>query len=238
MLGRPLRFAETGDSTVLTAEPVADDAVLLPVAVALAYGRRPTLLLWRQGQGRGYQLFRRSRLQDAHVWGSQWDVPEVDPDLDEQLADDLRHALAPAVGDAQQLAKVLKVDGADIAALRSVLRRPAGPQVLTALCEKLNIDIAVAAVVEGGLDPAALSGSALAEPSTMTFRALIQAATAPRPTDPWFVRMGDEKPWWYRLSNVLWVPIGILWAERLWSGSAVSAVRPATHPFAQPPPGQ
>ena len=150
---------------------------------------------------------------------------------------------------------MLKVDGADIAALRSVLRRPAGPKVLTALCKVLDIDTAVAAVVEGGFDPAALSGSALAEPITVTLRDLIRGATAPRPTDPWFVRMGYEKPWWYRLSNVLWVPIAILWAERLWSGgaisrvgavivaltavgSAVSAVRRATHPFAQPPPGQ
>ncbi len=72
LVRRPLRFAETGDFTVLTAEPVAD-GVLLPVAVAVAYGRRPALLLWRQGQARGYQLVRRNRLQDAHVWGSSWD---------------------------------------------------------------------------------------------------------------------------------------------------------------------
>ena len=159
------------------------------------------------------------------------------------------------MGDAQLLAKALRVDGADIAALRSMLRRAAGPQVLTALCEALNIDTAVAAVVEGGLDPAALSGSALAEPTTMTPRALFLAATAPRPTDPWFVRMGYEKRWWYRLSNVMWTPIAILGADRLWSGgaisragavillltavgSAVSAVRPATHRSAQPPAGQ
>ena len=136
-----------------------------------------------------------------------------------------------------------------------MLRRPAGPQVLTALCEVLNIDTAAAAVVEGGLDPAALSGSALAEPTTMTIRDLIHAATAPRPTDPWFVRMGYEKPWWYRLYNVMWASISILGADRLRSGgaisragavilllsavgSAVSAVRPATHRSPQPPPGQ
>ncbi len=141
-------------------------------------------------------------------------------------------------------------------AVRSVLRRPAGPQVLTALCEVLNIDTAVAAVVEGGLDPAALSGSALAEPTEpTTLRALFSAATAPRPTDPWFVRMRYEKPWWYRLSNGMWASIAILGADRLWSGgairragavillleavaSAVRAVRPATHRSAQPPTGQ
>jgi hypothetical protein len=67
--------------------------------------------------------------------------------------------------------------------------------------------------------------------------------------------MGYEKPWWYRLYNLIWAAIAILRAQRLWSGdalrraravillldavaSAVRAVRPATHRSAQPPPGQ
>ena len=90
---------------------------------------------------------------------------------------------------------------------------------------------------------------------TSKTRAVIHAASAPRPDDPWYVRVRYEKPWWYRLLNALWVVLMVRLALNLWTGGALSKVgaialmliaiggaisvaRPANRAAAQPPPGQ
>ena len=235
--------------------------MLVPVAVTIAGRRRPALLLWRQGEVRGYHLFGKGGVQDAHVWGGEWELVPFDPELDEEFAADLATTLAPPVGDAELVARTLGRDGrdgrdgTDVPALRSVLRRPAGPEVLAAFCQLLGIDATVAAVAEGTQDPATLPGSTVVT-ATSKIRTVLNAASAPRPDDPWYVRARYEKPWWYRLLNVLWVVVlaGRL-ASELWSGGAVSRVgavallvialggtialgRPAKRAAAQLPPGE
>jgi hypothetical protein len=219
-VGLPLQEAWFGRGVLLTAAP-PDATVLLPVAAGLGAGRRrPALVLWRQGDARGYQLCIRGQVEDQHVWSSDWQVVPLEGNLDVDVRQELLEVLEPAHGNADVLLDRLGVTEADPAELRALLRRPPDPDVLKRLCALLGLPAEAAEVVEGA-DPADLPGSRPVRVSS-TSRAILRAATQPQPGDPWFVRAGYEKPWWYRAANLLWVPVALGWALTLWDGGTAA----------------
>ena len=214
-LGTALSVAPLGELTAVAVDPIEGSHVL-PVATFLSSGRAPALLLWRQADARGYQLVRRGDVVDAHEWDSGWQV--VPEDL-RPAREDLVTALAPERGDAATLAERF-APGAqvDVVALRALLRRPPDARVLRQLCGHLGVDPRAAGLVEGELGIADLPQSRAVRPTTMS-SAIWAAASAPRASDPWILRAGRAKPWWWRLSDVVWVVVALAWAADLWQGN-------------------
>lgn len=221
--GLPLRVIRRPQGVLLTAEP-PDGTVLAPVGAALSQGRRrPVLVVWRQGAERGYQLCHRGTVENAHVWSADWRLLPLDPELDEDLRDFLRSWLEVAAGDADLLLARLRVTDVEAARVRALLRRAPGPDVLEQFCELLGLPSELAQVVEGA-DSAELPGSHIVTPTTMARTVLGVARAEPSAKDPWLVRVGHAKPWWYRAGNAVWVPVGSWWAMDLWSGGGPGRV--------------
>ena len=221
-LSLPLRRVHVDGVDVVFADDLPGQT-MLPVAAGLGAGRRSTLVLWRQGQARGYQLVRRGDVLDSHVWNTAWEVVLPTADIDDEKRSLLHEALAPAHGDAALLLEHLAVgpsEHADLMAGRSLLRRPPDDQVLSDLCRLLDLPLAAAALVEDRPAPA-LAAAAIVTPGS-TRRAIYASATAPRPGDPWFLRARTTKPWWWRLWNLAWVAVALAWVGDLWSGGALA----------------
>lgn len=220
-LGLALRTARAeGLRLVTAAQP--DGQVLLPVAAGLAAGRTAALVLWRQGEVCGYQLLRRGDVVDLHVWDDTWEVL-LPTDVDQELVEVLRAALGPGTGDADVLLELAPGTraGVDAVAVRSLLRRPPGTQRLSELTELLGLPAAVARVVtqdQGADDLDWLT----VEPGS-TRRAVLAAAVAPRADDPWFLRVANRKPWWYRLADLLWVAAVLALVRQLWPDGDLGA---------------
>lgn len=221
--GLALRWTGAGGVAVVVAEDV-DDQVLLPVAAGLAAGRTASLLLWRQGGACGYQLVRRGDVLDTHVWDDAWEVRVPTEDVDEQLRADLLEALAPAEGDAPALLQHAPGErgSVDAVAVRTVLRRPPGPDRLVELCEVLGLP-PLAAAVPDGADPDDLQAAWTAVQPGSVRRAVLTAVTAPRADDPWFKRVAHRKPWWYRVASLVWVAAVVAWVVELWPDGGTAA---------------
>lgn len=218
----PLRQARLDGVDVVFADDLPGQ-VMLPVAAGLGAGRRSAVVLWRQGDARGYQLVRRGDVLDAHVWSSSWEVVLPAEDLDDELRGSLREALEPPRGDAGLLLAQLGTgtpQPGDLLAVRSLLRRPPDGEVLADLCRLLDLPVAAADLVEDR--PVPLLATAALVPPGSTARAVYQSATAPRPGDPWFLRVRGTKPWWWRLWNLAWVAVAAAWALDLWQGGALA----------------
>lgn len=221
-VGLPLHAARLDQWTVVAADPI-DGRLVLPVAGGLSTGRRPALLLWRQGEVRGYQLIARSDVLDSHVWDDGWQLVELSADLDPEFRADLAEALSPATGDADLLVRHVAADpDLEVPTVRALLRRPPDDTVLRRLCEVLGIDSRVVDVVEGAAEVDALPGAWAVRPATGA-KALWAAASAPRDDDPALVRAGRVKPWWWRLLDLVWVVAAAAWTVQLWSGGGAWA---------------
>ena len=218
--GGPLLLAATGEtSSVVPGEP--DGLALLPAAVQLAPLRTPVLLLWRRGRSRSWLLVRRAKVEHAHTWSDAWHAVALDPTLDAETREELTEALLPPTGDAALLAERLGTSATDVVALRTLLRRPPGPECLPDLCGALGLDPAAALVVEAA-GTASLPGSRALQPSSGV-GAVWAAATAPRAGDPWYITMSQRKPWWYRSADVVFAILAAVWALALWDGGGTGA---------------
>ena len=220
-LGLTLRTAQAQGLRLVTASQ-PDGQVLLPVAAGLAAGRTAALVLWRQGEVCGYQLLRRGDVVDLHVWDDTWEVL-LPTEADQEFVEVLRSALGPGTGDADvllDLAPGTRV-GVGAVAVRSLLRRPPGTERLSELAELLGLPAAVAHVVTQDQDADDLDWTTV-EPGS-TRRAVLAAAVAPRADDPWFLRVANRKPWWYRLSDLLWVSAVLVLVRQLWPDGDLSA---------------
>lgn len=216
--GGPLLLASV-PGTASAASPEPDGVALLPAALQLAPLRRPVLLLWRRGDARGALLVRKARVEEAHTWSAAWRVVALDPAYDAETREGLTGALLPPEADAAVLAERLGGPETDVVALRTLLRRPPGPDCLAALCAALDLDPAAAHLVESG-DP--LPGARPLAPA-QGVGAIWDAATAPRAGDPWYLTMSQRKPWWYRLADVAFAVVAVLWALALWDGGGLGA---------------
>jgi hypothetical protein len=202
VLKMPLRVLDLPDLTVVTADPVGGIA-MRPVAAGIATGRRSALVLWRQGDVRGYVLVRRGEAEDAHHWTASWDVVGLPADRPD-LADELRAALEPPEGDAELLVRRLGTRGEVTATeVRTALRRPPGPDVVAGLCALLGVDPVAAAVLEGTADLADDPRSVRVEPVHPLRVVFTGAAREPRPTDGWLRRAAYRRTWWYRLAQIV-----------------------------------
>jgi hypothetical protein len=214
MLQTALRVTDLGGAALVTADPV-DGVELMPVAASIASGRRSALVLWRQGDVRGYQLVHKGEIEDVHLWTQGWDVVGLPADQPE-FAAELRSALEPTDGDAELLLRRFGGQpGATPVDVRTVLRRPPSGRAVEDLCLLLGVNPVAADVVEGTTDPADLPRSERVTP-TSAVRAILEAATTPRPDDPWVLRVAQERRWWYRVLQVLSAVIAGGFAVGVW----------------------
>lgn len=219
-VSRQLLVADRGRGVLLVGDADEEQA-MHAVAVGLATAR-PVLLLWRQGTVRGYRCYGKAAVEDAHVWGGEWEVVQLDDGLEPELRANLVEALQSPQGDAVALLAVLGDGSAppspqDAMTLRTLLRAPVDDTVLARLCALLGLDGAAADSVERGAQ--ALSGLAVERVlPTSQKRAIWQLSTAPRPGDHWIIRRSQEKAWWYRLGDLLSAVGCAYFAVRLWDG--------------------
>lgn len=168
----PAMLVDAGDGWV-AASPVGDDPELTdPLAAAVSAGdrrRAPTLVLWRDGDACGYQVWRRGLPDSSWTWGSRWRfLPESDLALETRAVASLTAALRQEI---------------DAPLLRALLRRRETGDALAELVELLRLPEVSLTLLD--VDPtdaelAGASGRELVE-RTSARRAWVTAVRSPAP---------------------------------------------------------
>ncbi|PPK94280.1 hypothetical protein CLV92_108183 [Kineococcus xinjiangensis] len=168
-----------GGWTALVREGATSSELVALARAASALGGRGTVavLLWQDGPECGYQLWRRGRAEDTHVWNSPWEwTGPGDPP----------EAALPPTGDATALAEAAGAPDASL--LRALLRRSGPPeQLLAELAELLGIPAGALQALHDPRSAAALHRAELHE-RTGTWRAAWEASRVPAEEEPRWLR--------------------------------------------------
>jgi hypothetical protein len=149
------------------------------------------VVLWRREPHLVLQVLHGREETELHVWEPAW--TPVGPEDD----DEIRGLLRPATGDADEIARVLRLPARSVPSLRELLGGETPP--LNQLCDVLGLPDVAARVLSGECAVEELPGAVIHRPTT--WAATMRAAMRPSDDDPAWVRWTDEgarelRPWY------------------------------------------
>jgi hypothetical protein len=153
--------------------------------------RGGSVVLWRRDPHLVLQVLQGREEAELHVWEPGW--TPVGPEDD----DEIRALLRPVTGDADEIARVLRLPARSVAPLRELLGGETPP--LNQLCDVLGLPDVAARVLSGECAVEELPGAVIHRPTT--WAAMMRAAMRPSDDDPAWVRWTDEgarelRPWY------------------------------------------
>jgi hypothetical protein len=149
------------------------------------------VVLWRRKPHLVLQVLQGREETELHVWEPAW--TPVGPKDD----DEIRELLRPVTGDADEIARVLRLPARSVPSLRELLGGETPP--LNQLCDVLGLPDVAARVLSGECAVEELPGAVIHRPTT--WAATMRAAMRPSDDDPAWVRWTDEgarelRPWY------------------------------------------
>jgi hypothetical protein len=156
-----------------------------------------SVVLWRRDPHLVLQVLRGSKEVELHVWEPAWTPVGSSGD------DEIRDFLRPVVGDADAIARALRLPAESIAPLRALLDREMPP--LNQLCDVLGLPDEAVQVLSGECAVEELPGAVIHEPKTRI--AAMRESARPSADDPAWMRWADtgarELRPWYVVSSLV-----------------------------------